>query len=110
MRYIYLGLLVVFFGYGGLLRFFAPRRIGQLPGFVSQKSQLNQANWDQANYQFGGWLLQSGVITLILMVLLELTPLKDTGWGAWLLLIPVGLIPLEVLQVRAELPDESGGR
>lgn len=110
MLYIYLGLLAVFFGYGSLLRFFAPRRIGRPPGFGSRKSQLNQANWDQANYQFGGWMLQSGVITLILIVLLELTPLKDTSWGQWLLLIPVGLIPLAVLQVNAELPDESGGR
>ncbi len=105
MTYIYIIMLVVFFGYGSLLRYRAPQKIGHILGFRTAKSLRSQRNWDQANYQFGGWLQQSGVITLLLLVLLSLTPLKDAAWGTWLLLIPVGLIIPAILQVNQELPD-----
>lgn len=108
MTYIYLVLLIIFFGYGSFLRYLAPKRVGHIAGFRTQKAMLSQENWDQANYQFGGWLQQSGVVTLILLVLLYKTPLQNTSWGQWLLLIPVILIILAVSQVHQELPDSAG--
>ena len=106
MLLAYLILLIFFFGYGSYLRYLAPREIGHITGFRSLKSIQSQDNWDQANYQFGGWLQQSGVITAILFILTRLTPLKDVRWNTdMLLLIPIALVILAIFQVNQELPD-----
>lgn len=106
MLTIYLILLAFFFGYGALLRYRAPKEIGHILGFRFGRSTKSQANWDQANYQFGGWLLQTGIFTFLLAITAERTPLKQAAWPTdWLILIPIIMIILAVFHTNLELPD-----
>lgn len=102
---VYFIMLAFFFGYGAFLRYRAPKEIGHRLGFPTEKSRRSQDNWDEANYQFGGWLIQSGIFTVILIILTTRTPLKDAAWSDWLLLIPIGLIPLSIRYINTLLND-----
>lgn len=103
---LYLILLVFFFGYGALLRYRAPKEIGHILGFRFGRSTKSQANWDQGNYQFGGWLLQAGIVAAIVILLIEVGPFKGVSWDTgWLLIIPIAIMVLAVFHTNLELPD-----
>lgn len=102
----YLFLLLLFFGYGGYLRYHAPKQIGHKFGYRSAKAMKSQKNWDMAQKIFSRYLYRLAILTIFLMIVSRFGPVEvSTSVQRFLMLIPVVLLLYSANKVSGQLPD-----
>lgn len=102
----YLFLLLLFFGYGGYLRYHAPKEIGHKFGYRSAQAMKSQRNWDMAQKIVSRYLYRLAILTLFLLILTRFSPVEvPLSIQRVLMVIPVVLLIYSTNRVADQLPD-----
>lgn len=105
MALIYLSLLLFFFGYGGYLRYHAPKEVGKLFGYRSAKTTKSQRNWDTAQKVLSRYLYRLAILTVGIMVFSQFGPKLPDLVIHLFALVPVVLFVVGLLILPRQLPD-----
>lgn len=102
----FLTLLLFFFGYGGYLRYHAPKQIGHWSGFRSAKARKSQTNWDMAQQIISRYLYRLAILTVGMLILSRFGPVEFNQTVQFLLMmVPVLALLYSLTRVSGQLPD-----
>lgn len=100
----FLFLLLFFFGYGGYLRYHAPKEVGHWSGYRTKKAMKSQANWDKAHKILSRHMYRLAIVTLGMLILARFSPIQvSSSVQMGLMLVPVVLLVVLAMSVNRQL-------